>query len=104
QGLTVGGTYFFNSSSQAPGAAQAQAALALASVIADLGSCVYEIPLHFVPGVQLNFSDYKNPSAPVTVNVSYAASCAADDASTNPLYVFDNQHIRLCQNTCQRLV
>ena len=107
QGLTAGGQYYFNASSQAPGAAQQQAGLALASVIADLGSCVYEVPLHFVPGVQLNFPDYAPLTAgksATTVNVSYATSCASDDASANPLYVFDNQHIRICQNTCQRLV
>jgi hypothetical protein len=107
QGFTAGGQYFFNASSQAPGAAAASAGLALASVVADLGSCVYEIPLHFVPGVNLNFPDYapllSNASA-VTVSVSYADSCALDNATTNPLYVFDNQHIRICQNTCQRLV
>jgi hypothetical protein len=108
QGLTPGGQYFFNASSQAPGAAQQQALSAVASVVADLGSCVYDVPIHFVPGVQLNFPDYAperngKASGAVAVNVSYASSCGADDATTNPLYVFDNQRIRICQNTCERL-
>jgi hypothetical protein len=110
RGLGTGGIYFFNAAAGAE--AQATAAKALASVVADLGSCVYEVPLHFVPGSPLSFPDYSyNPascagagSPPSTATVSYAASCATDDACGNPLYVFDNQHIRICQNTCQRLV
>ncbi len=101
QGLTPGNQYFFNASGQTN--AETEALSALASVVADLGSCVYEVPLHFVPGVQLSFPDYTSASVP-TVNVSYAASCALDDATNGPLYVFDNQHLRICQNTCKRLV
>jgi hypothetical protein len=105
QGLTPGGTYFFDSSSQAKNAAATQTGLAVASVIADLGSCVYEIPYNFVPGVQLTFPDYNAIVAgqPSTATVSYATDCLADDSSAKPLYVFDNQHIRICQNTCTRL-
>jgi hypothetical protein len=85
---------------------------ALASVVADLGSCVYEVPLHFVPGSELSFPDYSyNPAScadsgapPSTTTVKYGTSCATDDACGNPLYVFDSEHIRICQNTCQRLV
>jgi hypothetical protein len=107
-GLTLGGQYFFDSSSQDKETQKTQTGLALASVIADLGSCVYEVPLHFVPGVKLSFPDYApvfagHPPAP-TVTVSYSPDCLADDATSNPLYVFDNQHIRVCQKTCARLV
>ena len=82
RGLAPGGTYFFNAAAGA--SAQATAGEALASVVADLGSCVYEVPLHFVPGSQLTFPDYsytpasvrERRSAPSTVSVSYATSCA----------------------------
>ena len=107
QGFSTGVKYFANASSQQPGAAQATAGQALASVVADMGSCVYEIPGLFVPGAQISFPKYPQlgSSAAVTpVTVSYAPSCALDDGSTNALYVFDNQHIRICQNTCSALV
>ncbi|MGO9710042.1 MAG: hypothetical protein ACLQBL_14335 [Polyangiaceae bacterium] len=113
QGLSPHGQYFFNASSQASGAAAANAALALASVVADLGSCVYQVPGIFVPGSQLSFPDYATLFTPPagttpqvsTVTVNYSdTGCGLDDANTNPIYVFDNQHIRICQNTCQRLV
>ena len=100
QGLSSGGQYAFNAANGAT--AQSQAALALANVVADLGSCVYEVPLHFVPGVDLSFPNYAKGGA--STSVSYASDCLADDGDTHRQYVFDNQHIRICQNTCKVLV
>jgi hypothetical protein len=110
QGAVPGGQYFFNAKD--PTKLESVAGQAMASVIADLGSCVYEWSPIFAPGATISFPDYDtylNPPAGQTrvvstVNVAFARSCAADDAQNNPLYVLDNGHIRICQNTCKRLV
>jgi hypothetical protein len=109
-GAVPGAQYFYNASD--PTSLASVASQAMANVIADLGSCVYEWPPLFVPGSTITFPDYGTEVSPPpgqtravsTVNVQFAKSCAYDDAQNNPLYVFDNGHIRICQNTCQRLV
>jgi hypothetical protein len=71
------------------------------------------VPAVFVPGSTLTFPDYDTLLHPPagqtgvtsTVTVTYSdKGCGLDLAESNQLYVFDNQHIRICQNTCQRLV
>jgi hypothetical protein len=76
---------------------------ALTHVIADLGSCVYEVPSNISSGAALSFFDVV-ASPPTNVTVKYGASCDGEDAVNNPLWVFDNQHIHMCPQTCKRLV
>jgi hypothetical protein len=104
--LAPGTTAFFNASSQTPGAAAGQTSLALSTVAADLGSCLYETPAGLPSGAPLAFTDYApltSNGTPAAVSVSAAASCTSDDAQTNPLYVVDGAQIRFCPATCGRL-
>jgi hypothetical protein len=97
-GLNPNLSYFFNAS--AGSSAPVVAAEALSTVVADMGSCVYEVPSGIDSAATLQFPD---PVTRTILTVTNADSCA-NDSSTTPLWVFDNQHIRVCQNTCQRLV
>jgi hypothetical protein len=108
QGLAAGGQYFFNATNGANAASIA--ASALGNVVADMGSCVYLPSVRGIgpgqaaigPDWTLTFAD--DAAGGALVNVVNAQSCLTDDAATNPVWVYDNQHIRLCQNTCERLV
>ena len=88
--------------------AEVNAVAALGSVVADLGSCVYQpsvrgfgaSPTAIAPDWTISFLDLTKQA---TVTAQNAPDCANDSAST-PLWVYDTQHLRLCQNTCQRLV
>ena len=100
-GFNTGAKYFFNASTGDKNTLAQTQASALASVVADLGSCVYEVPQGIGPEAVLQFPDTVSRSL---LAVKNAASCANDDPATTPLWVFDNQHIRVCQNTCQRLI
>jgi hypothetical protein len=108
---TCGGAkYFFDASGQSN--ATQVAGDALASVVADMGGCEY------LPSIRvgarsltvgsdwsLSFEDQSGvaPNTYKTVSVANASSCT-NDSDTNPQWVYDDQHIRICEHTCQRLV
>jgi hypothetical protein len=118
-GLLPEGGYYFPVNANMGAGGLGAAGNAIASLSADVGSCVYNVPAALPPGVKLSFPDYAildqsvSPPAPRPVKVSYsnepdasdpANGCKEDDGTNNPLWVYDNQHIRLCQSTCQRLI
>src|SRR5262249_55272335 len=81
---------------------------ALTKVVADLGSCVYESPGNISSGATLPFLDVAPATQPggqpTTVNMKYSNTGCTGDSSTNPLWVYDSQHIHVCPTTCARLV
>jgi hypothetical protein len=99
RGLNPGLSYFFNASNGK--AATAVAGEALSTVVADLGACVYDVPAGVGPEAVLQFPDVTKQGI---LNVKYAATCANDNELSNPTWVFDNQHIRICQDTCQGVI
>ena len=92
-------SYFFNASTLSTIATAS--VNALGSVVSDLGGCVYQVPPGVGPEAILQFPDAVSASI---ISVSNAGSCANDDPVKSPTWVFDNQHIRVCQNTCARIL
>jgi hypothetical protein len=113
-GLSSTSQYFFNASNgHDPTLAEETESLALASIVSDLGSCVYVNPGNMGPDAVLSYptpasllASYaeNNPLFIQYANVVNAPSCANDDGNTNQLWVYDHQHIRVCQNTCANIV
>jgi hypothetical protein len=112
-GLSSTSQYFFNAGTGSSAQLEETEALALASVVSDLGSCVYENPGNLGPDAVLSYPTAEsllasyalnNPLAIQYANVVNATSCANDDGKTNLLWVYDHQHIRVCQNTCAQIV
>jgi hypothetical protein len=94
--------YFFDASQGSASALAATQAEALATIVADLGSCVYEVPQGIGPEAILSFPDLAVSKS--ILNVKNADDCSTDDPATTPTWVFDNQHIHVCPDTCQRII
>jgi hypothetical protein len=112
-GLSSSSQYYFNASTGSADQLAETEALALASVVSDLGSCVYENPGNLGPDAVLSYPTAESllvsyaqnqPAFIQYASVVNATSCANDDGNKNQLWVYDNKHIRVCQNTCAQIV